>query len=64
MINVLLQMWVQAYRVGKQLYNNTNNGIEAQNKVFKYAFLNCCRNMTMSQLYILVDVFMPAQNSK
>ena len=65
MINVLLQMWVQAYRVGKQLYDNTNNGIEAQNKAFKYAFLNCCRNMTMSRLlYILVDVFMPAQNSK
>ena len=29
---IYLQMWVQAYRVGRQLYDNTNNGIEAQNK--------------------------------
>ena len=58
-------MWVQACQVGKQLYNHTNNGIEAQNKAFKYSFLNCCHNMTMSRLlYILVGVFVPAQNSK
>ena len=25
-------MWVQVFRVGRQLYDNTNNGIEAQNK--------------------------------
>ena len=31
-IFVCLQMWVQAFRVGRQLYDNTNNGIEAQNK--------------------------------
>ena len=43
-------MWVQTYQVGKQLYDNTNNGIEAQNKAFKYSFLNCCRNMSMSRL--------------
>ena len=59
------QMWVQAYRIGKQLYDNTNNGIEAQNKAFKYSFLNCCRNLSMSHLiYLLVDIFVPAQTSK
>ena len=60
-----LQMWVQAYRVGRQLYDNTNNGIEAQNKTFKYSFLNCCRNMSMLRLiYLLVQVFVPAQMAK
>ena len=58
------QMWVQAYRIGKQLYDNTNNGIEAQNKAFKYS-LNCCRNLSMSHLiYLLVDIFVPAQTLK
>ena len=58
-------MWVQAYRIGKQLYDNTNNGIEAQNKAFKYSFLNCCCNLLMSRLiYLLVDIFVPAQTSK
>ena len=62
---IYLQMWVQAYRVGQQLYDNTNNGIEAQNKTFKYSFLNCCRNMSMSRLiYLLVQVFVPAQMAK
>ena len=60
-----IQMWVHAYRVGKQLYDNTNNGIEAQNKAFKYSFLNCCRNMSMSRLiYLLVEIFVPAQNAR
>ena len=49
-IFVCLQMWVQAFRLGRQLYDNTNNGIEAQNKTFKYLFLNCCRNMSMLRL--------------
>ena len=48
-----------------ELYNNTNNGIEAQNKTFKYSFLNCCRNMSMSRLiYLLIHVFAPAQMAK
>ena len=60
-----IQMWVHTYRVGKQLYDNTNNGIEAQNKAFKYSFLNCCRNMSMSRLiYLLVEIFVPAQNAR
>ena len=64
-IFVCLQMWVQAFRVGRQLYDNTNNGIEAQNKTFKYSFLNCCRNMSMSRLiYLLIHVFVPAQMAK
>ena len=64
-IEVAFQMWVQAYRVGKQLYDNTNNGIEAQNKAFKYSFLNCCRNMSMSRLiYLLVEIFVPTQNAR
>ena len=60
-----LQMWVQAFCVGRQLYDNTNNGIEAQNKMFKYLFLNCCRDMSMSRLiYLLIHVFVPAQMAK
>ena len=39
-IFVCLQMWVQAFRVGRQLYDNTNNGVEAQNKMFKYPFVS------------------------
>ena len=59
------QMWVQAYRIGKQLYDNINNGIKAQNKAFKYSFLNCCQNLSMSHLiYLLVDIFVPAQTLK
>ena len=60
-----LQTWVQAFRVGRQLYDNTNNGIEAQNKMFKYSFLNCCQNMSMSRLiYLLIHVFVPTQMVK
>ena len=59
---LILQMWVQAFRVRRQLYDNINNGIEAQNKTFKYSFLNCCHNMSMSRLiYLLIRVFVPAQ---
>ena len=64
-IFVCLQMWVQAFCVGRQLYDNTNNGIEAQNKTFKYSFLNCCQNMSMSRLiYLLIHVFVPTQMVK
>ena len=64
-IFVCLQMWVQAFCVGRQLYDNTNNGIEAQNKTFKYLFLNCCWNMLMLRLiYLLIHIFVPAQMAK
>ena len=59
---LILQMWVQTFRVWCQLYDNTNNGIEAQNKTFKYSFLNCCCKMSMSRLiYLLIRVFVPVQ---
>lgn len=55
-----LQMWVYAFRVMKGLYCNTNNGTEAQNKLFKYTFLKLLRNITLSRLAeIIVDVFVP-----
>ena len=64
-IFVCLQMWVQAFCVGRQLYDNTNNGIEAQTKTFKYSFLNCCWNMSMSRLiYLLIHIFVPTQMAK
>ena len=64
-IFVCLQMGVQAFHVGRQLYDNINNGIEAQNKTFKYSFLNCCRNISMSRLiYLLIHVFVPTQMVK
>ena len=49
----------------EQLYDNTKNEIEAQNKAFKYSFLNCCQNLSMSRLiYLLVEIFVPAQSAK
>lgn len=58
-------MWVYAYRIGKQLYDNTNNGVESKNRVFKYGFLNCCRNLLMSRLVgLIVDIFIPLQNAR
>ena len=39
--------------------------IEAQNKTFKYSFLNCCQNMSMSRLiYLLIHIFVPTQMVK
>ena len=62
---VCLQMWVQAFHMGRQLYDNTNNGIETQNKTFKYSFLSYCRNMSMSRLiYLLIHIFVPAPMAK
>ena len=50
---------------GVQLYDNTNNGLEAQNKMFKYSFLNCFQNMSMLRLiYLLIHVFVPTQMAK
>ena len=58
-------MWVYLYPVRKQLYDNTNNGIEAKNKVFKYSFLKCCRSLLLSQrVHLIVDIFIPMQTSR
>ena len=54
-------MWIAAYRVKKNLFVNTNNGTEAQNKLLKYTFLKLLRNITLSRLLeILVEAFVPA----
>lgn len=60
-----LQMWVFAHRVGKGLYDRTNNGVERMNRTFKYTFLQKRRNNTLSTLIrILVECFVPVQLSK
>ena len=57
-----LQMWVFMYRIGKQLYDHTNNGVESKNRIFKYNFLNCSHNLLMSRLLcLLVEMFVPTQ---
>ena len=55
-------MWVFMYRIGKQLYDHTNNGVESKNRIFKYNFLNCSCNLLMSRLlHLLVEMFVPMQ---
>ena len=46
-----LQSWVWAYRgIWLTLVINTNNGVEAQNKVFKYEYLTSYREATITRL--------------
>ena len=56
-------MWVWAYRKNRLLVNiNTNNGIERQNKTFKYSYLAQRKNTSLSgMLEILIEEFLPAK---
>ena len=58
---LILQRWVWAYR--KDRFNvtvNTNNGIERQNRSFKYDFLSNHRDTSLSgMLSVLVTQFLP-----
>ena len=56
----MLERWAHAYR--DSVYHaavNTNNGTEAQNKLFKYNFLATNRGQLslQSQLYLLKTTF-------
>ena len=59
---IFSQMWVFLYRIGKQLYDHTNNRVESKNCIFKYNFLNCSWNLLMSCLLkLLVEMFILMQ---
>lgn len=57
----LSQKWVWAFRKDRFLTTiNTNNGVERQNKAFKYDYLEGHKHPTLSgMLTILVEEFLP-----
>ena len=60
------QRWARAYR--DRHYHaavNTNNGVEAQNKLFKYMYLPRRKNITLSEvLTVIIDVYLPDSYQK
>jgi hypothetical protein len=60
-----LQRWVWAYRYGKGVLVNTNNGLERQNKIFKYSFLEKRKDNTLSAMITaLVNEYIPTMMLK
>ena len=57
----LFQRWARAYRDDE--YHravNTNNGVEAQNRLLKHSYLTKQKNLTLSSLLcILVEHYLP-----
>lgn len=61
-----IQRWARAYR-DKQYHAavDTNNGVEAQNKLLKYKFMPRRRSITLSNMVLLiVEEFLPEMHSK
>lgn len=57
--------WVWSERYGSGLLVNTNNGLERQNKVFKYQFLEQRKNNNVSgMISSLVHQYLPAMMLK
>ncbi|XP_072170067.1 uncharacterized protein [Diadema setosum] len=57
--------WVWAYRNNEGIQVNTNNGLEAQNKVFKYAFLEKRKDASVcGMLHCLLTEYLPAMMQK
>jgi len=57
---VQLQRWVRAFRTEFTLVAHTNNGVEAQNKAFKFEYLEPLRRKSLSNLLdCLVTGFLP-----
>lgn len=53
--------WVWAHRYGQGLLVNTNNGLERQNKIFKYKFLEQRKDNHLSgMISSLVSEYLPA----
>jgi len=63
---LLLQRWARVYRQNSfHAAVETNNGVEAQNKVLKYSYLPHRRNITLSCLVeILITSFLPDSYEK
>ncbi|XP_013412961.1 uncharacterized protein LOC106175477 [Lingula anatina] len=53
--------WVKAFRAHRLLsFVNTNNGVERQNRTFKYNYLRqCSRNSLSTMVKVLVERFLP-----
>ena len=58
---MFLQKWAWAFRKDRLLtIINTNNGVERQNKAFKYEYLNGYKHSTLSvMLTVLIEDFLP-----
>ena len=63
---ILLQRWARAYRDNSyHAAVDTNNGVEAQNKLLKYKFMPRRRHLTLSNVALLiVEEFLPEMHSK
>ena len=61
-----MQLWARAFR--DQTYHaaiNTTNGVESQNKLLKHSYLPRKKNLTLSQLVIILyDEFIPESYHK
>ena len=66
MPNTYMQLWARAFR--DQTYHaaiNTTNGVESQNKLLQYNYLPRKKNLTLSQLVILLyNEFLPESHHK
>ena len=62
----LMQLWARAFH--DQTYHaaiNTTNGVESQNMLLKYSYLPRKKNLTLSQLVIILyDEFIPESHHK
>nr|XP_054769966.1 uncharacterized protein LOC129277817 [Lytechinus pictus] len=57
--------WVWAFRSEKGLLVNTNNGLERQNRTFKYSFLEQKKDHSISSMVsVLVTEFLPSMKRK
>ena len=59
--NFLLQHWIKAFRIGlMEIVVSTNNGVEHQNKDFKYEYLKRFKDNTLGGMFtVLIEHFFP-----
>ena len=59
--NFLLQHWIKAFRIGlMEIVVSTNNGVEHQNKDFKYEYLKQFKDNTLGGMFtVLIEQFLP-----
>ena len=56
---ILLQRWARAYRDNSyHAAVDTNNGVEAQNKLLKYKFMPRRRHLTLSNVALLIVFYL------
>ena len=66
LLNLLFQRWARVYRDDEyHCAVNTNNGVEAQNRLLKHTYLSRHKNLTLSSLMcILIEHFLPEMYEK